>query len=192
MKVVAFNGSPRIKGNTFQLLQIVLKEIQAEGIETELIQLAPLKVQPCQACFKCAKAKNIQCMGVTNDGLNEAVKKMVEADGIIIGSPTWFANVSGHVKNLIDRAGIVSRMNDMPLHRKVGAGVVAVRRAGAVQALDSINRFFQINGMIMPGAIYWGLAYGREMGECLKDEEGVKTMVDLGRNMAWLLKKLEN
>ena len=130
-------------------------------------------------------------MGNQDDGLNEALAKIIEADGILIGSPTWFANVSGHVKNLIDRSGIVARVNDPnPLVRKVGAAVVAVRRAGAVQVFDAINRFFQINGMIMPGTIYWNLGVGREPGDCMKDKEGVATFEDLGRNMAWLLKKL--
>lgn len=191
MKVILFNGSPHARGNTYDCLGIVDKEIKAAGIETELIQLAPLKIQPCKACFKCAKMQNYRCGGYDDDGLNEVIAKIFAADGIVIGSPTWFANVTGHVKNLIDRAGIVARVNkENPLDRKVGAAVVAVRRAGAVQAFDAINRFYQINGMIMPGGTYWGIAYGREPGDCLKDKEGVDTFTTLGKNIAWLLKKL--
>jgi len=190
MKVVAFNGSPRRQGNTFHLLQLVMNELNKEDIETELVHLPDLKLQPCMACFKCAKAKNMKCMGGQGDGINEAIAKMMEADGILIGTPTHFANVSGHVKNLIDRAGIVSKMNGNAMARKVGAAVVAVRRAGAVAAFDAVNRFFQINGMIVPGAIYWNLGIGLDPGDALKDEEGLRTMADLGANMAWLLKKL--
>jgi multimeric flavodoxin WrbA len=190
MKVVAFNGSPHKQGNTYDCLQIVLHVLKDEGINTELVQLAPLKIQPCMACFKCAKKPDGECHGV-KDGLNEAVAKMFEADGILIGSPTWFSNVTGHVKNLIDRSGIVALRNNRALSRKVGAAVVAVRRAGAVPVFDAINRFFFINGMIVPGSTYWNLAIGREPGECLNDQEGVETLTNLGRNIAWLMKKIK-
>ncbi len=190
MKIVAFNGSPRKHGNTHDCLQIVLEVMKSEGFKTELVQLEPLKIQPCNACFKCAKALDRHCHGVKDDGLNEALDKMVEASGILIGSPTWFGNVSGHVKNLIDRAGMVSLQNSRILQRKAGAAVVAVRRAGAVPVFDAINRFFFINGMIVPGSSYWNLGVGRDPGECRNDQEGVQTFINLGRNMAWLLKKI--
>jgi multimeric flavodoxin WrbA len=190
MKVVAFNGSPNEKGSTFNLLQIALKEIKSEGIETELVQLAKMKIQPCKACFRCKKEKNLKCNGIVDDGLNEAVEKMLAADGILIGSPTWFANVSGHVKNLIDRAGLVMRANDMALNRKVGAAVVAARRAGAVPAFDAINRFFQINGVVVPGSLYWNLGLGYDEADKEGEDEGTRTMISLGSNMAWLMKKL--
>jgi multimeric flavodoxin WrbA len=190
MKVVAFNGSPNREGNTNALLRLMLAELEKEGIETEMVFLPELTIQPCKACFACGRAKNGKCMSGIKDGLNQALEKMIAADGIVIGSPTHFANVSGHVKNLIDRAGIVVRMNGSLLNRKVGAAVVAVRRAGGVPAFDAINRFFQINGVVVPGAIYWGLGMGREPGQCLEDEEALRTMADLGKNFAWLLKKL--
>jgi multimeric flavodoxin WrbA len=115
---------------------------------------------------------------------------MAEADGIILASPTYFADVSTEMKALIDRAGFVTKANGGMLKRKVGAAVVAVRRAGAIHAFDTINHFFFISEMIVPGSSYWNIGVGREKGEVESDAEGVKTMQVLGENMAWLLKKL--
>jgi multimeric flavodoxin WrbA len=190
MKVVAFNGSPHKNGNTFDCLKIVCDELQKEGVVTEIVQLAPLKLQPCAVCGRCAKELDRECHGVKDDHLNEALPKLFGADAVIIGSPTWYSNVTGHVKNFIDRCGTVNRANGGPLTRKVGAAVVAVRRAGGIPTFDAINHFFHINGMIVPGSTYWNLGVGRLPGECLEDEEGVQTFVNLGQNVAWLLKKL--
>ena len=190
MKVVAFNGSPRKDGNTFLMLQQVLKELEAEGIETELVQLDGQRVRGCTACFQCFEKKDQRC-AVKDDMINECIEKMIAADGIILGSPTYFADVSTEVKALIDRAGLVSRANDDMLKRKVGAAVVAVRRGGAVCVFDSINHFFLIGQMIVPGSIYWNMGIGMDKGEVEKDEEGTETMKALGQNMAWLLKKLQ-
>ncbi|MHC4660839.1 MAG: flavodoxin family protein [Planctomycetota bacterium] len=189
MKVTAFNGSPRKDGNTFTLLNIVLDELKNEGIETELYQLGGRGIHGCIACYKCAEKKNKRC-SVTTDCLNECVEKMLEADGIIIGSPTYFSNVTADVKALIDRAGLVAKVNGSLFKRKVGAAVTAVRRAGSLHAFNSINHLFTINEMIIPGSNYWNMGIGREKGEVLKDEEGVDIMRTLGRNMAWLMKKL--
>ncbi len=188
MKVVAFNGSPRKEGNTRDAISIVLGELNAEGIETELIQLGGADIRGCKACMKCFELKNRLC--IQKDDLNGFVEKMIGADGIIIGSPTYFANVSTEVKALIDRAGLVARANDMMLKRKVGAAVVAVRRAGGTDVYSAINYFFGINSMIIPGSIYWNLGIGRNPGELMKDEEGTATFRSLGENTAWLLKKL--
>jgi len=190
MKVVAINGSPHLKGNTYDMMQLAIKELKAEGISVSFHQLAPMKLQPCIACYKCAKAKDLHCHGGKEEKFNDLLDEIFAADGLIIGSPTWFGNVSGHVKNLIDRAGLVARMNGNSMKRKVGAAVVAVRRGGGVPAFEAINRFFMINEMVIPCSSYWNIAYGREGGECLKDEEGTATMTNLGQNMAWLLKKL--
>jgi multimeric flavodoxin WrbA len=140
--------------------------------------------------MKCRKEKDGRCHQ-NNDQINECIKKMVKADGIIIGSPVYFADLSAQAKALIDVAGYAIRGAGNPLKRKVGAAVIAVRRAGAIQAFDSINHFFLINEMIIPGSSYWNLAIGREKGDVLKDEEGMKTMKVLGENMAWLLKKVK-
>lgn len=188
MKVVAFNGSPRKKGNTYCAIQIVFEELQKEGIKTQLIQLGGSEIKACRACFKCYEKKNRMC--VQKDPFNLFMEAMTEADGIIIGSPTYFSNVSTEVKALIDRAGLVAIANDHLLRRKVGAAVVAVRRAGATHVYSSINYFFGINHMIIPGSSYWNLGVGLEPGDLLKDKEGVGTFRDLGQNMAWLLEKL--
>ncbi|MBC8430617.1 MAG: flavodoxin family protein [Desulfobacterales bacterium] len=188
MKVVAFNGSARKNGNTAILVNHVLRELEQEGIETELMQLAGKKIRGCIACMKCWENKDQRC-SVTNDVLNECIEKMIAADGIILGSPTYFANVSTEMKALIDRAGMTSIANDRMFKRKVGAAVVAVRRGGAIHVFNSINHFFFIGQMIVPGSIYWNMGFGLDKGEVEKDDEGVSTMQELGKNMAWLLKK---
>ena len=190
MKVVAYNGSARKDGNTAILIRHVFQELETEGIETELIQLSGSKIHGCIACMKCFENKDQRC-SVKDDITNDCIGKMLDADGIILGSPTYFANVSTEMKALIDRAGMVSRANGDMLARKVGAAVVAVRRAGAIHVFNSINHFFFIGQMIVPGSSYWNLGMGRQKGEVESDEEGIQTMKVLGINMAWLLKKLE-
>jgi multimeric flavodoxin WrbA len=189
MKVIAFNGSARKDGNTSILLKLVLDELKAEGIETELYHLAGKPIQGCIACYKCVENKNKRC-AVEKDIVNECIQKMLEADGIVLGSPTYFADVTAGMKALIERCGMVTRVNGDLLKRKVGAGVVAVRRAGATHVFDSLNFFFFISQMIVPGSSYWNLGIGRQPGEVNNDAEGVQTMKDLGKNMAWLLKKI--
>jgi multimeric flavodoxin WrbA len=189
MKVVAFNGSPRKDGNTTTLINHVFGELDAAGIETELVQLAGQRIRGCTACYQCFERKDKRC-AVDDDIVNECIAKMIEADGIILGSPTYFADLTSELKALIDRAGYVARANDDMFRRKVGTAVVAVRRAGAIHAFDSINHFFLIEQMIVPGSTYWNLGVGREKGEVEEDEEGIRTMKALGQNMAWLLAKL--
>ena len=189
MKVVAFNGSPRREGNTAQALQIVLAELQKEGIETELVQLGGRKVSGCLACRKCAELKNNRCIR-EDDEMNTFITKALQADGIIIGSPTYFSNVTSEVKAFIDRCGIVARANGNPLKGKVGAAVVSVRRAGANFVYAAINFFFGITEMIVPGSNYWNMTLARDPGDIQKDEEGIQTFKTLGKNMAGLLKRL--
>ena len=189
MKVVAFNGSPRRKGNTKILIDTVFSILEKEGIETEMIQLGNKLVHGCTACGKCKEIQNGKCH-IKNDHLNYCIDKMIEADGIIIGSPVYFADVTTEVKALIDVAGYVVRANRHLLKRKVGAGIVAVRRGGALPTFETLNNFFLINQMVVPGSSYWNFAIGRNPGEVLNDEEGMQTMHDLAKNMAWLLKKI--
>jgi multimeric flavodoxin WrbA len=191
MKVVAFNGSARKDGNTAILIGYVFRELGKEGIETQLVQLSGSRIHGCIACMKCFENKDQHC-SVKDDIANDCIEKMLGADGVILGSPTYFANVSTEMKALIDRAGMVSRANSDMLARKVGAAVVAVRRAGAIHVFNSINHFFFIGGMIVPGSSYWNLGMGRQKGEVEKDDEGIQTMKNLGRNMAWLLKKIND
>jgi multimeric flavodoxin WrbA len=190
LKVIAFNGSPRINGNTAQSLQLVLAELEKEGIETEFIQLGGRKVFGCLACGKCYEKKDNRCIR-QDDEMNTFIQKMMEADGIIIGSPTYFSNVSSEVKALIDRCGFVAKANggDM-LRGKVGAAVVAVRRAGATFTYSAINFFFGIAEMIMPSSSYWNMTLALNPGDVQKDEEGIQTFQTLGKNMAKLLKQV--
>jgi multimeric flavodoxin WrbA len=189
MKVIAFNGSARKEGNTAILLNLVLDELKAEGIETELYSLAGKPVQGCIACYKCFEKKNKRC-NVDKDIINECIQKMIEADGILLGSPTYFADVSASMKAVIERCGMVGRANADLYKRKVGAAVVAVRRAGGIHVFNSLNYFFTINEMIVPGSSYWNLGVGRQPGEVNSDAEGIQTMKNLGKNMAWLLRKI--
>jgi len=190
-KVVAFNGSARKNGNTAILLRTVLKELEAEGTETELIQLSGAKIHGCLACRKCSTKKDRRC-SQTGDMGNAYIQKMEEADGILLGSPTYVADISPEIKALMDRACLVSKANGGIYRRKVGAAVVAVRRAGAIHAFDALNHFFFISEMIVPGSSYWNIGIGREIGEVEQDAEGMQTMKTLGQNMAWLLKKLKS
>jgi multimeric flavodoxin WrbA len=191
MKVVAFNGSPRKGGNTEILIREVFRVLEEKGIKTELVQVGGQDVKGCVACMKCRKKADGRCHK-KNDFLNRCIEKMVKADGIIIGSPTYFADLTSETKALIDVAGYALRGAGNPLKRKVGAAVVAVRRAGAIHTFDSINHFFLINEMIVPGSSYWNISIGREKGEVEKDEEGLRTMRTLGENMAWLLRKTKD
>lgn len=190
MKVVAFNGSPHKKGNTSILIGHVFEELEKEGIKTELVQLSDKKLRGCIACFKCLENLDKRC-AVKNDGMNECIEKMIDADGIIFGSPTYFSNITAEMKALIDRAGMVATVNGYLLQKKVGAGVVAARRAGGVFAFDALNHFFLYHQMIVPGSCYWNVGMGLGPGEAENDEEGINIMKVLGQNMAWLLKKLK-
>jgi multimeric flavodoxin WrbA len=191
MKVVAFNGSGRKDGNTFLLLKIVLEELQEEGIETELVQLAEGKpIQGCISCFQCMERKNMKC-AIETDPFNEYFAKISKADGLLLGSPVYFSDITAGMKALIERSGLVSRANGNVLKRKAGAGVVAVRRAGSNHAFASLNYLFLISEMIIPGSSYWNMALGRNPGEVMSDAEGIQTMKTLGKNMAWLLKRIQ-
>lgn len=189
MKVVAFNGSPRHDGNTMRLLRMVCETLEEEGIETEIVQVGGKCVRGCTACMKCGENQDGTCV-LTGDPVNEWIEKMVAADGIVIGSPTYFADLTPETKALIDRAGFVALANGGLLKRKVGAAVVAVRRAGAIHVYDSINHLFGISEMVTVGSTYWNMGIGLTPGEVDGDLEGRQTMEDLGKNMAWVLKKL--
>ena len=189
MKVIAFNGSPRKNGNTYASLKIVLGKLEQEGIDTELIQLGGKRLSGCKACGGCTRNKDKRCT-ITDDDMNTFIAKMIEADGIIIGSPVYFGNVTPEVKALIDRSGFVSSANGGLFKRKVGAAVVAARRAGANFTYAAINFFFGINQMIVPNSSYWNMTLSRDIGDLEKDEEGKRTFATLGENMAWLLKKM--
>jgi len=189
MNVLAINGSPRKGGNTEQMLKHVLAPLDAAGWKTELYQLGGKPIRGCTACMKCWENQDKQCV-IGNDKLNEVLEKMLKADAIVIGTPTYFADVSAEIKALIDRAGMVGLANGGAFAGKIGAGVVAVRRGGGTHAFDTINHLFQISRMIIPGSSYWNLGYGREKEEVLGDAEGLTNMNNLGENIAWLGKAI--
>jgi multimeric flavodoxin WrbA len=189
MKVVAFNGSARKGGNTYVSLRRVLAELEKEGIETELVEMSGSNIHGCLACRKCSTRQDGRC-SQTGDIGNVYIEKMAAADGVLLGSPTYVTDVSPEIKALIDRACLVARANGQMFRRKVGAAVVAVRRAGATHAFDTLNHFFLISEMIVPGSSYWNVTIGRDPGDVEKDAEGMATMETLGRNMAWLMKKI--
>ncbi|MBQ7406063.1 MAG: flavodoxin family protein [Candidatus Methanomethylophilaceae archaeon] len=189
MKVVAFNCSPRANGNTAHMIATVLKVLEDHGIKTEMVQVGGNDLHGCRACQGCSRNKDMRCV-LSDDMLNDCIEKMVSADGIIIGSPTYFSDLTTEAKALIDRAGYVTRANGMVLKHKVGAAVSAVRRAGGICTFDSINHFFSINDMITVGSSYWNVSLSRVPGDYEEDAEGVKTMEDLGESMAWILEKI--
>jgi len=186
MKVVAFNGSPRKDGNTTILINYAFRELEKEGVETELVQLSEKEIHGCIACYKCFENKDQRC-AVKDDIANECIEKMIKAEGIILGSPVYFADVTAEMKALIDRAGFVSLANGGMYRNKVGAAVVAVRRSGAIHTHDTMNHFFLSGQMIIVGR---GIGVGRDKGDVEKDEEGIQAVRALGQRMAWLLKKL--
>lgn len=188
-KVLAINGSPRANGNTSIMLNIVLDELREEGIETELVQIGGQKIQGCRACEKCFERQDRKC-AFDNDIFNDVVAKMFEADGILLGSPTYFSDITAEMKALIDRSGLVALANGRLFKRKVGAAVSAVRRAGSQHALNSMQHLFTISEMIIPASCYWNLCIGFQEGDVRNDEEGMNTMKVLGENMAWVLKKI--
>jgi len=189
MKAIAINGSPRQGGNTEILLKKALEPLAAAGWETELIQVGGQPIRGCMACYQCVQAKNKRC-AQKDKVFERCLEKMIEADAIILGSPTYFTDVSAEMKALLDRSGFVARANGGLFRRKIGAAVVAVRRGGGTHAIDTINHMFLISGVIVPGSTYWNLGFGRDKGEVSKDEEGLRNMRDLGETIAWLGKAI--
>ncbi|MFX0012451.1 MAG: flavodoxin family protein [Candidatus Hermodarchaeota archaeon] len=194
MKVVAFNGSPRSDGVTKKCLDIVMDELKTAGIEVEYVWIGRDNIQGCIGCYNCSKNQDKQC-SVKTDKLNEYLEKMLNSDGIILGSPTYFADTATRMKALIERAGLVSKVNGDLLKHKVGASVVAVRRAGATHVFSSMNYFFLINEMFVCGSSYWNLGVNPNTSDpevFNEDKEGIRTFQNLGKNMAYLLHKLHS
>lgn len=189
MKVVAFNGSPSKDGNTAILLRKVLSPIARAGIDTEMIQVGGEQIHGCTACYHCFKAKDRRCV-IGSDVVNACIAKMIEADGIIMGSPTYFSGMTSEMKALIDRAGLVAVANGRMFSRKVGAAVAVNRRGGAVNVIDAINHMFLMSRMIVPGSTYWNFGVGLNPGDVESDTEAVENMHDLGETIAWLVKNL--
>ncbi len=191
MKMVAFNGSPNKEGNTWHAIKMVTDELEKEGIETEIIHVGNKVIRGCTACGQCMKNKNEQCV-LPGDEVNGWIQKMKQADGIILGSPVHYAAMAGTMKSFLDRAFYVTSVNDGMLRHKVGAAVVAVRRSGGLPAFDQLNNYLCYSEMLLPTSNYWNVIHGTRPGEATQDQEGVQIMRVLGRNMAWLMKLVEN
>lgn len=189
MKVVAFNGSPRKEGNTYEAIKIVAEQLEKENIEVDIIHVGNKKIQGCTACSSCFKTRNERC--IIDDEVNEWIQKMKDADGIILGSPVHFSDIGATMKAFLDRAIYVGSANNGLFRHKVGAGVIAVRRSGGLPAFNQLNNYISYAEMLMPTSNYWNVIYGAKPGEALKDEEGVQIMRILGKNMAWLMKLIE-
>ena len=191
MKVLGINDSARKDGNTAIIMNKVFEELNKQGIETELIQFAGQVIEPCKACWACGGQKN--CVH-RKDIFREIFDKMMVADGILFGSPVYSANISAGMQAFLERAAVVCDMNCGSLNNKykVGASVVALRRGGALSAVDAMNHFFMSQEMIIVGSTYWNMVYGQMPGDVLKDEEGLKNMQNLGENMAYVLHKLND
>ncbi|GAA0730485.1 flavodoxin family protein [Clostridium malenominatum] len=189
MKVVAFNGSPKQEGNTYHAIKMVAEELEKEGIEVEIIHVGNKIIRGCLACNACVRNKNEKCI-IDNDEVNEWIQKMKEADGIIIGSPVHYSAIAGTMKSFLDRAFYVASAGI--LRHKVGAAVVAVRRSGGVNTFNQLNNYINYAEMLMPSTNYWNVIHGTAPGEVVGDEEGRQIMRVLGKNMAWLMKLVEN
>jgi multimeric flavodoxin WrbA len=185
MKAVAINGSPRPGGNTEVLLKKVLEPLAGAGWSTEYLKIGGRPVRGCMACFKCWEKKDMHCV-IVQDTMNDFLDKIYAADAVILGSPTYFADVSTEIKALLDRAGMVALANGGALQGKIGAAVVAVRRGGATHVFDSINHMFLMSSMIVPGSIYWNLGMGLDKEDVLRDDEAMRNMNHLGQTIAWL------
>ncbi|MDR3234581.1 MAG: flavodoxin family protein [Planctomycetaceae bacterium] len=191
MKVIAINGSPKPEGNTGLALQTVLNEIKNEGIDTEIVTIGGNLIHGCTGCCRCLESKNGQCIAFPNDAVNELLPKLIEADGIVLGSPTYFSGINGTLKSFLDRAFFVSWVNGGLLRLKIAGSIVSLRRGGGTCAFDELNKYFQISEMTVASSCYWHAVHGFAPGEMHQDIEGVQIARILGRNLAYLLKLQE-
>lgn len=190
MKVIAINGSPKKKGNTYHALKIMTDQLEKQGIETEIFHLGAKPIRGCTACDVCGKNRDRKCV-FNDDAVNEGILKMTEADGIILGSPVHFAGMSGSMKSFLDRAFYVQGRNGGLFRHKVGCSVAIVRRSGEIATFDQLNHYLLYSEMIVPSGNYWAAIHGRTPGEVHEDKEGVQTLEVLGNNMAWLIQVIK-
>lgn len=191
MKVVAFNGSPKKNGNTYEAIKAVATELEKENIEVEIVHVGNKIIRGCMDCGGCKRNMNERCV-MQNDEVNDWIQKMKDADGIILGSPVHYSAIGGTMKSFLDRAFLVTSVNNGMLRHKVGASVVAVRRSGGIPVFNQLNNYINYSEMIMPTSNYWNVIHGTKPGEALQDEEGMQIMSILGKNMAWLLKVIDS
>ena len=183
---VGVSGSPRAGGNTEILVRRTLDVMASEGISTEFVTLCGRRIEPCRACRTCRTTK--EC--VIRDDVPELLDKLAAADGFLLGAPVYFSGAAGQMKCFIDRIGYLSGARGRLFERKVGAPLTVARRAGHNFALAEMMFLFLHQGMIVPGSTYWNVAFGTDEGDVLDDTEGLRTVENLGRNLAWTLHKL--
>ncbi len=191
MKAIAINGSPRKGGNTETLLKAALEPLAQAGWDTELVRIGGKDIHGCRACFKCWETQDKRCV-FGKDAFNAVFERVLDADALILGSPTYFADVSAEMKAFMDRAGFVSMANGCLLAGKIGAAVVAARRGGASHVFDTMNHLFQISQMVLPGSTYWNMGYGLEPGKVAGDAEALRNMNQLGQAIVWLGQAIKN
>ncbi len=187
MKVIALNGSANPKGNTATALDRVCAVLRKQGVETERVEIGAKAMHGCVACRQCGEKKNRRC-ALDGDLLNSVIDRILDADGLVVGSPVYYAGINGALKSLLDRLFFVASANGGLFRHKVGAGLVAVRRGGEIAAWDQINKYFTLSEMFVPSGNYWNMAFGLAPGEAARDGEGMQTMEVLGANFAWLLR----
>ena len=186
MKVLLINGSPRKAGNTFRALSEVAKTLESLGVESEIVNIGPVAVQGCIACFRCKGLG--RC--VFNDTPYVTIREKIEsADGLVVGSPVYYAGPNGSLCALLDRLFYSA---GMLLSYKPAAAVAVCRRGGASACFDRLNKYFTINNMPVVSSQYWNSVHGWEKGEAEQDAEGLQTMRTLARNMAWMMRNLAN
>jgi multimeric flavodoxin WrbA len=190
MKAIAVNGSPRKNGNTYLMLKTVLAELEKRGIETEIIQAGDRSIHGCTACGACRNNAEPRC-AFDDDIVNESIRKIAQADALILGSPVYFGGLTAQMKAFIDRVGYVTRPHKL-LRGMVCASVAVARRNGALVAFNSMNNLFTISEGIVVGSSYWNQGVGRAEGDVAEDQEGMQTMITLGQNIAEVMLKLKN
>ncbi|KPV64929.1 MAG: Iron-sulfur flavoprotein [Candidatus Bathyarchaeota archaeon BA1] len=188
VKVLGVVGSPRVGGNTECLVVEALRAAAQEGAETEVVRLAGKEIKPCDACLTCRETKECHI----KDDFPPIFDKMVEADGIILASPVYYGSATPKIMALIARAGYVSGARGRVFENKVGGPMVVARRAGQNFTFAQLMFFFFHQGMIIPGSTYWNIAFGRERGEVMKDEEGLRTVRNFAKKLVWLIIKIKS
>ena len=186
-RVVLISGSPKKEGNTAQLIEECAQIIRGKGVEAEVISLAGMKIESCIACGKCGRTKG-EC-GL-NDGLNEIIHRIEQAEGLIVGAPVYFGTARGDLMSAVQRIGMVSRNGDKFLTGKVGGAIAVGRRGGQTLTLQEMLMFFLINDMVVTGSTYWNMVFGREPGDVWKDDEGIATIRHFAENVANLISRL--
>lgn len=190
MKVLAINGSARPNGNTAYAIGVIAEQLKNEGIETEVVTVGNKLVHQCIDCKRCFKEHDNKCV-FEDDIVNELFLKLREADGVILGTPIHFAGVSGNIKTVLDRLFYMNIANGSPMRHKVGVAIGAVRRSGGIQAVDTLNKYFEIAEMVVPSSSYWNVIHGMTPGQAAQDDEGNQIMRVLGKNMAWTMKVID-